>query len=41
MTSLTKRQLLSAAALVGVGGSAFRAAAQDMPAHERPQCQAM
>jgi iron(III) transport system substrate-binding protein len=35
MTSLTKRQLLSAAALVGVGGKAFRAAAQDMPAHER------
>jgi iron(III) transport system substrate-binding protein len=35
MSSLTKRQLLSLGAGFAIGGAASRAAAQDMPAHER------
>jgi iron(III) transport system substrate-binding protein len=35
MTRLTKRGLLSIAAGATIGGAAFRAAAQDLPAHER------
>jgi len=35
MSRLTKRHLLSLTAGVAAGGAAFRAAAQDMPAHER------
>jgi iron(III) transport system substrate-binding protein len=35
MTKITKRAFLSAAAAAAVGGPAIRAAAQDMPAHER------
>ena len=35
MSSLTKRRLLTLASAITVGGAASRAAAQDLPAHER------
>jgi iron(III) transport system substrate-binding protein len=35
MARLTKRRLLSLASVVTIGGASFRAAAQDLPAHER------